>query len=193
LRALAGPKSSRRRGTGSSGSVLKAERPAGPFHKSEFRELCSAQPHLFGRPDRDRAGHPFPARPGLKPQRRTHVTAHQQRSGTSSLFRTGGGSSSLGFGQEEGGVGGQIRQGGSAGLDQVKGGASKLTKKARKQVSRYVDAQKSTVTGQIDTLAKAIRQAGEELGRNEQAQASSWSRRWPPAWKACLGQSMMPT
>ena len=74
--------------------------------------------------------------------------------------------------EESGGLGEQIRQQGSAGLNQIKGGARSLADRAREQVAGYADSQKGMITQQIDTIAQAIRQAGEELGAGQQTQAS---------------------
>ena len=71
-----------------------------------------------------------------------------------------------------GGLSEQIRQQGSAGLNQIKGGARSLADRAREQVAGYADSQKGMITQQIDTIAQAIRQAGEELGAGQQTQAS---------------------
>jgi len=69
-------------------------------------------------------------------------------------------------------IGEQVRRQGSQGAEQIKDSARGLTGKAREQVARYADRQKSTVTDQINSIAQAIRQAGEELERNQQGQAS---------------------
>lgn len=70
----------------------------------------------------------------------------------------------------------QIKQQGSAGFEQIKEGARNLTDQARERASSFAEDQKGVVTQHLDTFAQAIRQASDDLSRNDQTMASQLVR-----------------